>query len=50
MLLFPSGPPSRIFCGTLLISILKIWPSHSILLDLILVQCLVYYTDFPVPC
>jgi hypothetical protein len=31
MLLFPSGLPSRIFCGTLLLSILRTWPSHSIL-------------------
>jgi hypothetical protein len=35
MLLFPSGMPSRIFCGTLLLFILRMCPSHSILLDLI---------------
>jgi hypothetical protein len=35
MFLFPSGQPSRTFCGTLLLSIVRTCPSHSVLRDLI---------------
>jgi hypothetical protein len=35
MLRFPSGLVSRIFCGTLLLSILRTCPSNSVHLDLI---------------
>jgi hypothetical protein len=35
MLLFSPGLPSKIFCGTLLLFLLRTYPNHSVLLDLI---------------